>query len=148
MKYFQFFFRRPVPQFTACFSAGGFILLFLFSFSLRAQTLYFCEGADSIGKPVNSNDSFFIAKNGGYITLLVSVNGKLFSDYAEFVIYNFDAATGKEIYDNTVRVDAAYNWTYFWKQIVFYNEGIYHVHVFNDEKKQLCEGSVTILKEE
>ena len=58
--------------------------------------------------------------------------------YADFEIYyNGD-------YDNTISMDTKENWTWFWKQITFYDSGEYVIDVYDCNDDLVVSGTLQI----
>jgi len=114
----------------------------------QAQTLYFCEGVDSLGVPVNPSGQFTIGEQGGYFDFLVRMDEgqAVNSGYVEFKIYRYDSSSNQETYDNTIRLDTHPQWTYMWKQVAFYAAGMFRVYVVDDEGQEICRAELTVQK--
>ncbi|NWG28326.1 MAG: hypothetical protein HXY48_07300 [Ignavibacteriaceae bacterium] len=97
----------------------------LFISAVNAQTMYFCEGVDEDGYPINEATSFTIPPDGGYLYVLIRLPYEVDCKSVRFVIYrNGD-------YDNTIYVDTEYNWSWFWKKITFYKRGTYDIYAYD-----------------
>lgn len=118
--------------------------LLLFSFfiafitSLNAQDIYFCEGVDDDGYPINESSSFTISDDGGYLYVLVRLPYEVACNSVRFEVYrNGD-------YYNTNYQDTDKDWVWFWKKITFYKRGTYEVYVMDCFDYELVSGTVKI----
>lgn len=128
---------NPLKQIL--FLSFFFMVMSAISFS---QSIYFCEGVDSEGYPKNPSSVFNISKDGGYLYVLVELPYQVQCHSVSFVIYKTDSGNMK--YDNTIYVDVERNWTWFWKQITFYQTGKYTVYVYDCDDNLLTSGDVRI----
>ena len=118
-------------------SVVSFFVFVLFS-SLNAQSIYFCEGVDDDGYPINDAELFSIPDDGGYLYVLVRLPFEIACDEVVFEIYrNGD-------YDNTVYLDTEDDWSWFWKKITFYKSGTYKFYVYDCYDELLTSGRVEI----
>lgn len=120
-------------------------LLFLFLFTpgvSNSQNLFFCESVDEYGDPVNESDYFTISLDGGYLDFLVQMDYRVGVNLVCFKIYKVE--NGKEIYDNSIWQDVEPNWTWFWKEIIFYEDGIFNVYVYDEKENFLASGTIQI----
>jgi hypothetical protein len=118
-----------------------FFLLFI-SCITYSQTLYFCESVDEHGEPVNSSNNFTISGDGSYLDFLVRTNNSIGVNSVYYKIY--EVKNGKEIYDNTIWQDVEPEWTWFWNEIIFYEEGIFNVYVYNEDGNFIASGTIEI----
>lgn len=125
--------------------------LFFFAFSLfislsiinqsYSQSIYFCEGVDDDGEPINESTRFTIPADGGYLYVLVQLPYEIDCSSVEIEIYRNDK------YDNTISMDTKNNWTWFWKQITFYKSGEFTVDLYDCNDDLVISGTVDIDKE-
>ena len=112
-------------------------------FSLLNQTysqqIYFCEGVDDDGYPINESDTFAIPENGGYLYVLVRLDESVNCTSVNLMIYNDD-----EELQTTLTVDTKKSWKWFWKNIAFYEEGEFIVDVWACNFNALVTGYVEI----
>ncbi len=120
-----------------------FFLFLFFSALAGAQTLYFCEGVDEDGYPESDSRTFTIPEDGGYLYFLVRMPDECDTYSIDYVIYKV-GSDDEETYDNTISQDTEPDWTYFWKEVNFYDSGRYKVYVYNDADELLASGSVKI----
>lgn len=117
-------------------------LLFTFFFilisNLNAQTMYFCEGVDDDGYPINDASSFTIPDDGGYLYVLIRLSYEVDCESVRLEIYR----NGN--YDNTIYLDTEYEWSWFWKQITFYKRGNYDIYAYDCYDYELASGRVRI----
>ena len=106
--------------------------------SLNAQSLYFCEGVDDDGYPINEASSFTIPDDGGYLYVLVRLPYEISCSSVKLEIYR----NGN--YDNTIYVDTDEDWVWFWKQVTFYKRGTYEIYVIDCFDVELTYGSLKI----
>ncbi|RPI72474.1 MAG: hypothetical protein EHM47_08220 [Ignavibacteriales bacterium] len=123
-----------------------FTVLFLTAFNnSSAQELYFCEGVDDDGYAINDASTFTVSESGGYLYFLVRMGRGRDIDCNEvlFDIYKVDSR-GKETFDNTIYQDVEPEWTWFWKQVTFYDRGTYKVYVYDEDSQLITSGKVKI----
>jgi hypothetical protein len=107
-----------------------------------SQTIYFCEGVDDDGEPINESSNFTIPEDGGYLYVLVQLPYEIDCGEVGFEIYR----NGK--YDTTISMDTEYNWAWFYKQITFYKSGEYKIEVYDYcNNEYVASGSVEIDKD-
>ena len=107
-----------------------------------SQTIYFCEGVDDDGEPINESSNFTIPEDGGYLYVLVQLPYEIDCGEVGFEIYR----NGK--YENTIAMDTEYNWSWFYKQITFYKSGKYNIEVYDYcNNEYVASGSVEIDKD-
>ncbi len=104
-----------------------------------SQQVYFCEGVDDDGYPINESDTFTIPEDGGYLYVLVRLDDRVNCTSVNLMIYN-----GDEELQTTLTVDTKKNWTWFWKKIAFYEEGEFIVDVWDCDFNSLATGIVEI----
>jgi hypothetical protein len=113
-------------------------LFILFIVSANAQTIYFCEGVDDDGYPIDDASTFTIPSDGGYLYVLVRLSYEVDCSSVRFEIYrNGD-------YDNTIYLDTETDWSWFWKQITFYKRGTYEIYAYDCYDYELTHGTVKI----
>ena len=123
------------------------ILVFVLSISISlfdqtfSQSIYFCEGVDDDGEPINESSVFTIPDDGGFLYVLVQLSYEINCRSVSLEIYRNDD------YDNTINVDTENNWTYFWKKINFYKSGEFTIEVYDCNDDLLVSGSVDIDKD-
>lgn len=114
-----------MKSFKYVLSIAALLFLFALSGNATAQVMYFCEGVDDDGEPINESSVFTIPENGGYLYVLVQLPYKIECGEVGFEVYR----NGK--YDNTIYMDTEFNWTWFYKQITFYKSGKYNIEVYD-----------------
>jgi len=118
--------------------------LLIFSFiSVNAQTVYFCESVSDDGYPKNSSSSFTINSGGGYLDVLVDLGYTCETDHIYMDFYRIDR-NGKEVFDSTIEMDVDPDWTWFYKEVTFYDSGRYVVYVADEDGYPLANGEVKI----
>jgi hypothetical protein len=125
-------------NFTTKIFSAAVICIILFSMSVNAQSIYFCEGVDDDGYAINEATSFTIPRDGGYLYVLVRLPYEIDCSSVKFEIYR------NEKYDNTIYLDTEENWAWFWKQITFYKRGTYDIYVLDCDDNEITSGSVKI----
>ena len=53
-----------------------------------AQKVYFCEGVDDYGYPINESTTFTIPEDGGYLYVLIRLPNKVNCRTVKLIIYN------------------------------------------------------------
>ncbi len=112
-----------------------------------AQSLHFCEAVDEDGYAINESNTFLIGNDGGYFDLLVRLPYELKSYYVNYDIYEVKA-DGSEQFNLTIRQDAQPDWEFFWKEMTFYNEGIFKVYVYDDNDYLITSSIVNVKKQQ
>ncbi len=121
------------------------LLLFLFIFTpgiSNSQSLHFCQSVDEYGEPVNESEYIKISSDGGYLDFLVRTDSRIGVNSVYFKIYKIK--NGKEIYDNTIWQDVEPEWTWFWKEIIFYEDGVFNVYVYDENGLFLASGTIEV----
>jgi len=121
------------------------LLFFLFLFSIGSsysQTLYFCEDVDEDGYPIDESDVFTISTKGSYLDFLVRLDDEVNAREVYYKIYKYE--DGDEVYDNTIYQDVKPNWVWFWKQITFYDDGVYNIYVYDEDGNYLASNTLEI----
>jgi hypothetical protein len=123
-----------------------FVLFVFFCLSLfgllnhtNAQQIYFCEGVDDDGYPINESTNFTIPEDGGYLYVLIRLPNEVNCRTVKLMIYNED-----EELENTLSIDTENNWTWFWKKVAFYEEGEFIVDVWDCDLGYLVSGNIEI----
>jgi hypothetical protein len=106
-----------------------------------AQSIYFCEGVDDDGEPINESSVFTIPEDGGFLYVLVQLPYEINCHSVSLEIYRNDD------YDNTITVDTKNNWTWFWKKINFYKSGEFTIDVYDCNDDLIISGSLDIDKD-
>jgi hypothetical protein len=118
--------------------SAAIVFFLLISMPVNAQSIYFCEGVDDDGYPIDDASTFTIPSDGGYLYALVRLSYEVDCSSVRFEIYrNGD-------YDNTIYLDTDSDWTWFYKQITFYKRGIYDFYIYDCEDEELVSGTVKI----
>lgn len=118
------------------------IVLFT-SVNSNSQTVEFCENVTQDGKAVSSSTLFNIEPQGGSLKVLTTLPHKLGTSQVVYDIYLVDA-NGDESYDNTIYQDTEADWTWFWKEVIFYKAGRYNVYVYTADREFITSGQVRI----
>lgn len=105
---------------------------------LHSQSIYFCEGVDKNGDPINSSSSFTIGSNGGYLYVLIQLPNEVDCSEVYLEIYKDDD------YNNTISIETKKSWTWFWKKVTFYEEGEYIIDVYDCDDDFIVSGKVEI----
>lgn len=122
---------------------SALFLLAVFSGLSNAQTLEFCEGVSNSGKAITPSTVFNIEPQGGSLKILVTLPYELRSSQVRYEVYSVDPY-GEEKYDNTIYQDTEQSWSWFWKEVTFYNTGRFNVYVYDDGSNLLASGQVRI----
>ena len=122
-----------------------FAIVLTFSFGVFNQTysqsIYFCEGVDDDGEPIDESSRFTIPEDGGYLYVLVQLPYEVGCRKVTLEIYRNGS------YDNTLTIDSERDWTWFWKKITFYKSGEFTVDVYDCNDDLLVTGTVDIDKD-
>lgn len=103
-----------------------------------SQSIYFCEGVDDDGEPINESSVFTIPESGGYLYVLIQMPYEVGCKRVDLEVYR----NGN--YDNTISIDTQRNWTWFWKKVTFYKAGEFVIDVYDCNDEFLTSGSVEI----
>jgi len=125
--------------------AAVFVIIVSFNFSKVSfsQSLQFCEDVSKDGVPISASSVFNISTKGGYLKCLTSLPYRIGTETVSYEVYKVDSE-GLEIYDNTIYQDVDPSWTWFWKDITFYDAGIYNINVYDGEKNFLASSQIRI----
>ncbi|MDZ4712223.1 MAG: hypothetical protein SGI89_07835 [bacterium] len=119
------------------------ILLSGFSANLYSQSLQFCEDVTSDGIPIKASSVFNISSKGGFLKCLTSLPYRVGTNSVSYDIYNIDY-DGNEKYSNTIYQDVDASWTWFFKEITFYDEGRYNIYVYDADRNFLASSQIRI----
>ena len=122
------------------------ILGLLVKLSSAQFSLAFCEDVTSDGKPTRSSNSFLVGTNGSALKCLLKVEGKLNTEQIDYRIYIINEA-GKE--EELLRMPQKVqpDWNYTWKELVFFDPGIYRVKIYNDKGAYLTSANLSVKKQ-
>jgi hypothetical protein len=116
-------------------------ILFLFTPGIsNPQNLYFCETVDENGEPINESDHFSISSEGIYLDFLLRMENRIGVNSVCYKIYKIE--NGKEVYDNSIWQEVEPDWTWFWQEIVFNQEGEFNVYVYDEKGSLLASGTI------
>ena len=110
-------------------------LLLLIPLKVISQEVIFCEEVNRTGVPKNPSKEFTIGSDGGLIKVLVKQKNEVGSSSIVFDVYR--KISGKEIFDNTVRMEIQPGVTWFYKEITFFKAGAYVIYVYDEKDKLL-----------
>ena len=116
------------------------VVLLLAGFSIQAQDVIFCEKVDKDGMPINPSGYFSISKKGGFFNVLVKYKNPIASAEVTFDIYLM--VNKNETFINSVKMKVDPESTWFYKEITFYKQGVYHVYVYNEKDRFLGVGKM------
>jgi hypothetical protein len=108
-----------------------------------SQSLEFCEDVSDDGTPINASSVFNIDTKGGYLKCLTILPYRIGTASVSYEVYKVDSE-GNESYDNTIYQDVDPSWTWFWKEIIFYDEGRYNISVYDGDKNFLASSQIRI----
>jgi hypothetical protein len=103
-----------------------------------SQSIYFCEGVDDEGDPINESSLFTIPESGGFLYVLIQLPYEIGCKKVNLEVYRNDD------YDNTISIDTQRNWKWFWKKITFYKSGVYIIDVYDCNDELIIFGTVEI----
>ena len=108
-----------------------------------SQSLQFCEDVSKEGAPMNASSVFNIGPKGGYLKCRTTLPYRIGTQSVSYEIYrvNYD---GMESYDNTIYQEVDPSWTWFWKEVTFYDEGTYNINVYDGDKNFLASSQIRI----
>ena len=119
------------------------LLNFCVADSGYSQSLQFCEDVSKEGVAISASSVFNISTKGGYLKCLTSLPYTIGTSSVSYEVYRIDS-DGNEIYDNTIYQDVDPSWTWFWKEITFYDEGRYNISVYDSDKNYLASAQIRI----
>ncbi|GAB4295620.1 MAG: hypothetical protein Kow0098_18060 [Ignavibacteriaceae bacterium] len=108
-----------------------------------AQKVYFCEGVDEDGYPINEAYEFTIPSSGGYLYVLCRLPYRVNSSEVIMDIFRVNRS-GNEEFDNTLYIDTNRDWAWFWKKVTFYDAGTYAFYLYDEDENYLASGEVKI----
>ncbi|MEO8664933.1 MAG: hypothetical protein ABI462_05495 [Ignavibacteria bacterium] len=119
------------------------LLLLCISGITSSQSLQFCEDVGSNGAAIKPSTVFSISTKGGYLKCLTTLPYTVGTSSVSYEVYRIDSE-GNETYDNSIQqtVDPGYTW--FWKEITFYDEGRYNIYVYDSDKNFLASEQIRI----
>ncbi len=119
------------------------LLAFVFIGSASSQSLQFCEDVSSDGAPINASSVFNISSKGGFLKLLTTLPYRVGTTSVSYEVYRIDS-DGNENYDNSIWQDVEPSWTWFWKEVTFYDAGRFNIYVYDSDKNFLASSRITI----
>ena len=119
------------------------VLFLSFADFANSQSLQFCEDVGSNGAAIKPSTVFSISTKGGYLKCLTTLPYRVGTTSVSYEVYRIDSE-GNETYDNSIlqTVDPSYTW--FWKEITFYDEGRYNIYVYDSDKNFLASEQIRI----
>ena len=122
-----------------------FVIIVSFNFSKVSfsQSLQFCEDVSKEGVPISASSVFNISTKGGFLKCLTTLPYRISTQTVSYEIYKVDS-DGIEIYDTSIYQDVDPSWTWFWKEITFYDAGVYNISVYDGEKNFLASSQIRI----
>ncbi|MBK8982779.1 MAG: hypothetical protein IPM38_10785 [Ignavibacteria bacterium] len=111
--------------------------------SASSQTLYFCEDVDSEGYAISESSVFNISSKGGFLKFLTRLPYSIGTTSVSYEIFLVDTE-GNEKYESTIYQDVEKSWTWFWKEVTFYNAGRYNIYVYDGDKNFLTSSQIRI----
>lgn len=113
------------------------------AFAQAQYTLTFCEEVNDAGRPNMSSNSFVVDGNGGVLKFLARADDKFNTADIEFrVFYLNDAGKEEEITRMPQKVEST--WNYAWKEVVFFDPGVYKVKVYTSKGTYLTSSNLNI----
>lgn len=103
--------------------------IFFISGNSYSQTLYFCEGVNNKGYPINESNTFYIPSDGGYLYFLVRLPYEIGCEKVYYEIYDVDYDYSETYNTTIIQDDMSPDWVWFWKKVTFYKPGYYHIYV-------------------
>lgn len=124
---------------------AGFVLLIIILLNnySSAQSLQFCEDVSSDGVPIKASSVFNISPKGGYLKCLTTLPYRVGTSSVNYEVYRVDY-DGNEKYDNTIYQEVDPSWTWFYKEITFYDEGRFNIYVYDSSKNFLASSQIRI----
>ncbi len=111
--------------------------------TVYSQTLQFCEDVSSDGAPIKPSTVFLISTKGGYLKCLTSLPYRVGTSNVSYEVYKIDSE-GNETYDTSIPQTVDPSWTWFWKEITFYDEGRYNIYVYDSDKNFLASQQIRV----
>jgi hypothetical protein len=119
------------------------ILVALIKLGSAQYSLTFCENVSDDGKPSKTSNSFMVAHGGSSLKFLLKADNKLNSDNMEFrIFYINDSGKEEEVSKLPQKVEPT--WNYAWKEVVFFDPGIYRVKVYNSKGSYLTSANLSV----
>lgn len=111
--------------------------------SIQAQSVVFCENVTSDGYAETASTVFNIQPEGGSLKILTKMDETLDAYEVNYEVYLADP-NGEEKYETTISQATQPDWTWFWKEIIFYKPGRYNVYVKTAGGRFIGSGQVII----
>lgn len=122
---------------------GVIVIITLLSNESNSQSLQFCEDVSSDGDPISSSSVFNIGTKGGFLKFLTKLPYRVGTSSVYYEVYRIDG-DGNEKYDNTIYQDVDPSWTWFWKEVTFYDAGRFNIYVYDSAKNFLASSQIRI----
>ncbi len=119
------------------------VIFFSIGSILHSQSLQFCEDVSSDGLPIKPSTVFSISSKGGYLKCLTTLPYRVGTVNVSYEIYKIDSE-GNQTYNNSIQQAVDPSWTWFWKEITFYDEGRYDIFVYDIDKNFLASQQIRI----
>lgn len=106
-------------------------------------TLTFCENVNNEGKAMHPSTSFMISPKGSALKFLLKSDEGFKTEKMDFrIFYINDAGKEEEISKLAQRLEP--NWTYTWKEVVFFDSGNYRVKVYDSNGMYLTSANINV----
>ena len=118
-------------------------LLFLVKMGSAQYSLTFCESVNNEGKALHPSNFFMISPKGSALKFLLKADDGFKTDQMDFrIFYINDSGKEEEISKLPQKLEP--NWTYTWKEVVFFDSGNYRVKVYDSNGVYLTSANVNV----
>ena len=120
------------------------LVIFLFGIAniAMAQTLTACKSVDKDGHAVNAGQEFTVPKNGAPVALLLTFSAAARPSAVNYDVYK--VVNGKEVFSTSMKQPIEPGKSWFSKEIVFYDPGIYRVYAYDDKDNLITKTNFSI----
>ncbi len=121
----------------------GILFLLLVKMGSAQYSLTFCENVNNDGKALHPSNFFMISDKGSALKFLVKADEGFKTDKMDFrIFYINDSGKEEEISKLPQKLEP--NWTYTWKEVVFFDSGNYRVKVYDSNGTYLTSANVNV----
>ncbi len=121
----------------------GIMLLFMVKVGSAQYSLTFCENVNGEGKAQHPSNSFMISPNGSALKFLVKGDEGFKTEKLDYrIFYINDSGKEEEISKLPQKLEP--NWTFTWKEVVFFDSGNYRVKVYDGNGTYLTSANVNV----
>jgi hypothetical protein len=110
-----------------------------------AQMISFCESVKEDGQMVNPSSTYAMTKNGGIMSMLVTLDHKVGSEKIVYKVFRV-SDKGDQTLDQTINDNVTPDWMWFYHELIIRSPGNYIVYVYPEgSTKVLASGLVHLI---